>query len=76
MTTPMAQNKYYIHTDIGRIYYSELPEDTKLVTDRKSLTPTEIGFCYVDYYGKLLRLYNTSNDLQVVRIYERNKQEE
>jgi len=65
----MANNKYFIHTDIGKVYYGEIPKDVHTTTqDVGEYTGTPIGACWIKYDGKLCKLYNTENNLQVIKI--------
>ena len=64
-----STNKYYISTDLGRVYYKEIPEDVHKTTEEVgAYTGTPIGACWMKYDGKLCKLYNTQNDLQVIKI--------
>mgnify|MGYP003143821103 CR=1 FL=1 len=62
-------NKYYISTDLGRVYYKEIPKDVhKTTAEVGEYTGTPIGACWMRYDGKLCKLFNTQNDLQVIQI--------
>ncbi len=65
----MSTNKYYISTDLGRVYYKEIPEDVYKTTEEVGeYTGTPVGACWIKYDGKLCKLFNTQNDLQVIQI--------
>ncbi len=53
----ISNNKYFIHTDIGKVYYGEIPKDVhKTTQDVGEYTGTPIGACWVRYGGKLCQL--------------------
>ena len=64
-----STNKYYITTDLGTVYYREIPKDVHRTTEEVGeYTGTPVGACWVRYDGKLCKLYNTQNNLQVIQI--------
>ena len=65
----MSTNKYYISTDIGRVYYKEMPPNVHKTTEEVgAYTKTPVGACWIRYDGKLCKLYHTENNLQVIQI--------
>jgi len=69
----ISTNKYYISTDLGRVYYKEIPEDVHKTTEEVGeYTGTPIGACWIKYDGKLCKLFNAQNDLQVIKIEHDN----
>ena len=64
-----STNKYYISTDLGKVYYKEIPKNVHKTTEEVgAYTGTPVGACWMKYDGKLCKLYNTENNLQVIRI--------
>ena len=64
-----STTKYYISTDLGKVYYKEIPKNVHKTTEEVgAYTGTPVGACWMKYDGKLCKLYNTENNLQVIRI--------
>ena len=65
----ISTNKYYISTDLGRVYYKDIPEEVHKTTEEVGLyTGTPVGACWIRYDGKLCKLFNTHNNLQVIQM--------